>query len=58
MNHFKTIEKRAKVKLRRESVAGFELSGERPEKKKGPAPTKGKRPSKKDKLRASKKSTT
>ena len=52
MDHFRTIEKRARVRLKRESVAGFELSGERPEKKKGPAPTKGKRPSKKDKLRA------
>ena len=52
MDHFKTIEKRAKVKLKRESIEGFELSGVRPEKKKGPAPTKGKRPSKKDKLRA------
>ena len=37
MDHFRTIEKRARVRLKRESVAGFELSGERPEKKKGPA---------------------
>ena len=52
MDHFKTIEKRAKVKIKRESIEGFELAGERPQKTKGPAPTKGKRPSKKDKLRA------
>lgn len=54
MAHFKVIEKRAKVRLKRESIEGFELTGERPAKTKGPAPTKGKRPSKKDKLRAQK----
>ena len=52
MDHFKTIEKRAKVKLKRESIEGFELTGERPEKKKGSAPTKGKRQSKKERRRA------
>ncbi len=49
--HFKVIEKRTKVLVEREQVPGFELSGEAPEKKKGPPPTKGRRPSKKDKAR-------
>jgi superfamily II DNA/RNA helicase len=52
MAHFGVIEKRTKVSVAREQVAGFELTGEKPEKKKGPPPKKGKRPSKKDKLRA------
>ena len=52
MAHFSVIEKRTNVSVAREQVAGFELSGEAPEKKKGPPPTKGKRPSKKDKARA------
>jgi superfamily II DNA/RNA helicase len=51
MPHFKSIEKRSKTRLERETVEGFELTGERPERTKGPAPVKGKRPSKKDKLR-------
>jgi len=51
MAHFKNIEKRSKTRLERETVEGFELTGERPERSKGPAPIKGKRPSKKDKLR-------
>lgn len=50
--HFALIEKRAQVKLPRESVKGFELSGEAPVIQKGLAPVKGKRPSKKDKARA------
>ena len=54
MAHFKTIEKRSKIQLERESVEGFELKGERPNKIKGPGPIKGKRPNKKDKLRAEK----
>jgi len=49
--HFKLIEKRSGIKLRREQVAGFELQGEAPKKEKGPAPVKGKKKSKKDKLR-------
>lgn len=49
--HFKLIEKRAKINLPREQVEGFELEGEALPKTKGPAPVKGKRKSKKDKLR-------
>ncbi len=50
-DHFKLIEKRCEIKLEREQIEGFELKGEAPIKKKGPAPVKGKRKSKKDKLR-------
>lgn len=50
-DHFRVIEKRADIKLQREQIEGFELKGERPQKKKGQAPVKGKRKSKKDKLR-------
>ena len=49
--HFKLIEKRADIKLPRESIKGFELRGEAPKKVKGPAPIKGKKKSKKDRLR-------
>ena len=49
--HFKLIEKRSQIKLKREQVKGYELTGERPKKVKGSAPVKGKRKSKKDKLR-------
>jgi superfamily II DNA/RNA helicase len=49
--HFKLIEKRSGIKLERESIEGFELKGEAPKKLKGPAPVKGKKKSKKDKLR-------
>ncbi|MCJ8330832.1 MAG: C-terminal helicase domain-containing protein, partial [Lentisphaeria bacterium] len=49
--HFKLIEKRAGITLEREQVAGFELTGEAAPKEKGKAPVKGKRKSKKDKLR-------
>ncbi|WP_345987252.1 DEAD/DEAH box helicase [Sulfurimonas sp. HSL1-2] len=49
--HFKVIEKRAKIRLQRERVEGFELTGEAPVKTKGPAPVKGKKKSKKDRLR-------
>lgn len=51
MEHFKLIEKRSSIKLKREQVKGFELLGEAPKKQKGPAPVKGKKKSKKDKLR-------
>jgi len=51
-SHFALIEKRAQIKLDRESVANFELTGEAPVIQKGLAPIKGKRPSKKDKARA------
>ena len=49
--HFQLIEKRAGIQLGREKVEGFELSGEAPVKAKNKAPIKGKRKSKKDKLR-------
>lgn len=49
--HFKLIEKRSDIQLQRESIDGFQLKGEAPKKQKGPAPIKGKKKSKKDKLR-------
>jgi ATP-dependent RNA helicase RhlE len=49
--HFKLIEKRAGIKFDREQIEGFELQCEAPQKVKGPAPVKGKKKSKKDKLR-------
>ena len=51
MDHFKLIEKRSDIKLEREQVEGFELTGEAPKKVKGPAPVKGKGKSKKDRAR-------
>jgi superfamily II DNA/RNA helicase len=52
--HFKLIEKRSQINLERESVEGFELTGDAPKIEKGPAPVKGKKKSKKDKLREAK----
>ncbi len=52
--HFKLIEKRSEINLNIESIKGFELIGEAPKKVKGPAPVKGKKKSKKDKLREQK----
>ena len=50
--HFRVIEKKAGIKLDRIQIPGFELTEEAPViHKKGPAPVKGKRKSKKDKLR-------
>jgi len=49
--HFKLIEKRSNIKLKREQIEGFERTGEAPKKVKGPPPKKGKGKSKKDKLR-------
>lgn len=49
--HFKLIEKRAQIRLDREEVTGFELTGEAVVTTKGQAPVKGKRKSKKDKAR-------
>ncbi len=49
--HFKLIEKRSDIKLLREQIAGFELTGKTPKKEKGLAPIKGKSKSKKDRLR-------
>jgi superfamily II DNA/RNA helicase len=51
MDHFALIEKRSKIKLRREQIPGYELMGTPPLKAKGPAPVKGKGKSKKDKAR-------
>ena len=50
-SHFKLIEKRSEIQLKREQIHGFELSGEGIKKEKAPAPIKGKKKSKKDKLR-------
>ena len=52
--HFKLIEKRAKIKLEREQIEGFERVGTVLKKQKGKEPVKGKRKSKKDKLREQK----
>jgi superfamily II DNA/RNA helicase len=49
--HFRLIEKRTGIRLEREQVEGFALKGEAPAKVKGPLPVKGKKKSKKDKLR-------
>jgi len=51
MDHFKLIEKRAEISLEKEEIEGFELTGKPLQKEKGAAPVKGKRKSKKDKLR-------
>ena len=50
-SHFKLIEKRSEIQLKREQIHGFELSGEGIKKEKAPVPIKGKKKSKKDKLR-------
>ncbi len=49
--HFKLIEKKCSLDLKLEQIEGFELKGKPLEKEKGKAPVKGKRKSKKDKLR-------
>jgi ATP-dependent RNA helicase RhlE len=49
--HFKLIEKRCNINLKKEEIKGFELTGDIPIKEKGKAPVKGKRKSKKDILR-------
>ncbi len=49
--HFKLIEKRSEIKIELEQIKGFELTGNTPKKERGNAPVKGKRKSKKDKLR-------
>lgn len=49
--HFSLIEKRCHITLEKEQIKGFELMGVAPQKEKGSAPIKGKRKSKKDKLR-------
>lgn len=50
-DHFALIEKRSSIKLPREQIAGYELTGTPPPKQKGPEPLKGKGKSKKDKAR-------
>ncbi|MEI7998734.1 MAG: DEAD/DEAH box helicase [Candidatus Omnitrophota bacterium] len=50
--HFSLIEKRVGTRLIKESIKGFELTGEVILKEKGKAPVKGHRMSKKDKARA------
>jgi len=49
--HFKLIEKRCSICLQKEEIEGFEMSEEIIVKPKGNPPVKGKRKSKKDKLR-------
>ena len=51
VEHFKLIEKRCEISLEREQIEGFKLTGKVVQKEKGKAPVKGKRKSKKDKLR-------
>lgn len=50
-DHFKLIEKKNKINLQKEQIEGFELIGNPIPKEKGNEPIKGKRKSKKDKLR-------
>jgi superfamily II DNA/RNA helicase len=50
--HFSLIEKRTRIRLSRESIPGFELTGAALVQEKGKAPVKGHRMSKKDKARA------
>mgnify|MGYP006080535601 CR=1 FL=1 len=50
-SHLRLIEKKNHLMLNRQQVPGFELEDSFTEKTKGPAPTKGRRKSKKDKLR-------
>jgi len=49
--HFRLIEKHGGAKVLWEELPGFELTSAPPPRTKGPAPVKGKRKSKKDKLR-------
>ena len=51
VEHFKLIEKRCEISLKKEEIEGFKLTGNIVQKEKGQAPVKGKRKSKKDKLR-------
>ncbi|MCH9813340.1 MAG: DEAD/DEAH box helicase [Epsilonproteobacteria bacterium] len=50
-DHFRLIEKRAKINIKREQIDGFILTGDPVPKVKGTPPIKGKRKSKKDKAR-------
>jgi superfamily II DNA/RNA helicase len=51
LNHFKLIEKRYKLNIQKEQIEGFEFDTSTIVDQKGKAPVKGKRKSKKDKLR-------
>lgn len=50
-DHFRLIEKRAQTQMTKEEVPGFEFTAEVKARVNGGAPVKGKKPSKKDKLR-------
>jgi len=50
-DHFKLIQKKCKLDIKPQQIKGFELTGKAPVKQKGKPPVKGKRKSKKDKLR-------
>ena len=52
--HFNLIEKRCNISIEKEQIEGFNLIGSPIKKEKGLAPVKGKRKSKKDKLREQK----
>jgi len=51
LNHFKLIEKRYNLDIKKEQIEGFDFTISNTTKQKGSAPIKGKRKSKKDKLR-------
>ncbi|WP_321470951.1 DEAD/DEAH box helicase [Halarcobacter sp.] len=51
LNHFKLIEKRYNLDIKKEQIEGFDFTLLKTTKQKGTAPVKGKRKSKKDKLR-------
>lgn len=51
LNHFKLIEKRYNLDITKEQIEGFDFTISNTTKQKGSAPIKGKRKSKKDKLR-------
>jgi ATP-dependent RNA helicase RhlE len=51
LNHFKLIEKRYKLDIKKEQIEGFDFDTSTIVDQKGKAPVKGKRKSKKDKLR-------
>lgn len=50
-DHFRVIEKKFSIDLKKEEIEGFELTGSAPVKQKGQLPVKGKKKSKKDKAR-------
>lgn len=54
MEHFDLIQNRVEISLEKEEIEGFELVGKLIQKEKGQAPIKGKRKSKKDKIREAK----